>query len=159
MLRPLLKVTFFAWVWQNYRHLIGSTLVLFVAFWLTNKVHQDYLSYLSLKGSDEGVGLSFVIKWLVIFCSIILYFLFNSYLSKRLNKSKSGNPRSGWFKKTSNDSETPERRKGKRLQAKEDSAEDSANDPFANFRGTQKLRSRAEIAIEENTPDAKPENE
>jgi len=144
MLRPLLKVTFIAWIWQNYRHLLASTLVLFVCFWLINRVHQDYLNYLALKGSDAGVGLSFIIKWAAVVASITLYYFFNAFWGARKSRKSPSKTSTSWFSGTDKHKESPT---DMATSSKRDKT-DTVPDPFDQFRGNKKLRSRSEITVE-----------
>ena len=120
MFKQLFKLTFITLVWSRYKPVIVSTFLLFIFFWLTHKVHADFLTYSELQNSDDNIGLSFIIKWLVLIAGIFLYFIYN-HLAGKPRKSKTKNKRTEKADK---------------------------NDPFAEIRQKDKLRSKADFIVE-----------
>ena len=140
MFNKLLNVTLVGFLVNRYGAMIVSTLVLFGYFWVVGLIHRDYLDYLELQGSSQGVGLSFVIKWLAFIVGISLYWLFNSYIRKKADRKR--NKQSSSSLKAAG---LPADKSAKNTRA---SGEAELYDPFDEIRQKEKLRSRADFVIE-----------
>lgn len=136
MLKNLLHLTVLTVIWKRYRKLILSTLLLFLWFWLLGHLHDDYIRYIELNEDKQFLALSFVIKWLAYIVAVIGYLLYNARFSLRV-----GSPRevSGMQDSLEN------------FKAQDDRQLD-VDDPFAQIRQRDKLRSRADFVIEKSRP-------
>jgi hypothetical protein len=145
MLKNLVHLTLLTVIWKKYRSMILSTLVLFGYFFLVSLLHDDYLSYSELNQNQQHLGLSFIIKWSAFIVGILIYLSFNfGFLWKKREQTKSPDPlvKSGKKKSPSETgNETPAT---------------ASNDPFAEIRNRDKLRSRADFLIEKQSPDDRP---
>ena len=144
MFNKLLNVTLVGFLVNRYGAMIVSTLVLFAYFWVVGLIHRDYLDYLELQGGSQGVGLSFVFKWLAFIVGIILYWLFNSYVRKKADRKRNT--------QSSSSLKAAGLRANKSAVNTQASADTEADDPFAEIRQKEKLRSRADIVIESKLP-------
>lgn len=136
MFKQLFKLTVVSVIWKRYKAAIVSTLALFIYYWLVEKLHQDYLQYLSLQQTDTNLGSSFLLKWLMLGLGLGLYLLYN-FWRKRPGKTPLPHVDIKQKKKT-------------RKQAPGNEAElDKGNDPFANIRQRKSLRSKADFVIEQ----------
>ena len=124
MFKQLFRLTFITLIWSRYKSVIVSTILLFIFFWLINKVHADFLTYSELQNSSEHLGLSFVVKWVVMLAGILLYFLYN-HLARKSRRKKPA------IKKDYNPSDD--------------------NDPFAEIRKKDKLKSKSDFILEKKS--------
>ncbi len=136
MLKNLLHLTVLTVLWKRYRKLILSTLLLFLWFWLLGHLHDDYIRYIELNEDKQYLAWSFFIKWSAYIIAVIGYLLYNAGFSLRVNS-------------------------GRRISASKDEADASrarqdrlpdAEDPFAQIRQRDRLRSRADFIIEKTRP-------
>ena len=121
MFKQLFKLTFVTFIWKRYKKIIVSTALLFFYLWLVGRVHGDYLSYLELRENAPDPGLSFILKWAALLFGVFIYFIFHFIYPHK------------FIKKPTNISEN-----------------DDVDDPFNSLRHSKKLRSKADIIIEEN---------
>ena len=130
MIKNILRITLISYIWQRYKIIIVSTLLLFVYFWLIDKLHQDFISYSHLISSDKNLGLSFLLKWFCLLIGVVVYFFLNSRRYKLGKHQKKASNMPG------------------------DSADRPATpnkaDPFQAIREKARLRSKADITIEKN---------
>lgn len=119
MFKQLFRLTFVTFIWSRYKAVIVSTILLFMFFWLTHKVHADFLTYSKLQGESENIGLSFIIKWGVLIAGIVLYFIYN-HLVSRYSKNKPKNKAKQVVKKAIKDDPFDEIRKKDKLKSKAD---------------------------------------
>ncbi|VUD64704.1 hypothetical protein TDB9533_03381 [Thalassocella blandensis] len=136
MFKQIFKLTVVSVVWKRYKAAIISTLALFIYYWLVEKLHEDYLHYISLQQSDSNIGFSFLLKWFFLASGLGLYLLFNFW---RKRPVKSPLPHLDLKHKKKTNKQTPQ---------SADSTAD-ADDPFANIRKREKLRSKADFVIEQ----------
>jgi len=87
---------FYLWLKER----MGQILFLTIAIFLIIYFHNEYLNYIEYKSKFEGsyIGLSFIIKNLLIFIIAVGYFYFYFYL----NKTKKSMARDQQFKKEKN---------------------------------------------------------
>ncbi len=137
MFKQFFRLTVVAYIWKRYKTIIISTLVLFIFFWVVSQLHADYVSYGDLNHDKQYIGLSFVIKWIAFVAGLVVYFLVNSWAFR---SSKRNNAKNNASKKST--------AKGQRNALVVDQ-----NDPFAEIRKKDKLRSRADMIIEQHKPD------
>ena len=121
MFKQAFRLTFITFVWKKYKRIIVSTTVLFASLWLIGFIHNEYLEFAKVH-NDSNLGLSFVLKWLALLGSVVIYLLYNYMGSKKEKTSK---------KKMDEPISTTD-----------------ADDPFAEIRARKKLRSRAEMIID-----------
>ena len=134
MIKNLLRITFVGFIWNRYGTMILSALVLFAYFWIVGKIHGDYLSYAQLHSQTGFVGVSFVVKWLAFLAGVIVYWLFNSVVRKRLIRK--GQER-----------ELPASRPVTSAQP-EALRENAEDDPFEEIRNREALRSKGDLLLE-----------
>ena len=127
MFKQVFRLTFVTFIWKQYKRVIVSTALLFAFLWFVGFAHSEYLDYATREGV-ENVGSSFFIKWIALILGVATYFLFH-YL-------------------------TPSRKDLKNNKNKESiivmPLADGEPDPFDQIRNKEKLRTRAEIVIDEN---------
>ena len=127
MFKQVFRLTFVTFIWKQYKRVIVSTALLFAFLWFVGFAHSEYLDYATREGV-ENVGSSFFIKWIALILGVAIYFLFH-YL-------------------------TPSRKDLKNNKNKESikvmPLADGEPDPFDQIRNKEKLRTRAEIVIDEN---------
>ncbi|MFT5277633.1 MAG: hypothetical protein ACI97K_002395 [Glaciecola sp.] len=147
-------------LWRKYKFFILSLIVLIAFIFVVGQVHQDYLRYNELQDSPTNIGLSFAIKWLIWAGSIILFLLSNHYFNrfkrqqKELESEQSNSAlskllkwKSGFSKKT----QTPNsvQQSMSEESKTEKSAVEQELDPFAAIRKKDKLRSYADVVIDQ----------
>ena len=127
MFKQIFRLTFATFIWKQYKRIIVSTLLLFAYLWLVGSIHSDFLSYAELQADQSMAGRSFLLKWAALVSGVVLYFSYNFFRSaKRKNSDNSTD--------STNSVEQ---------------GEQSQDDPFANIRKMKKLRTRAEISIDQ----------
>lgn len=132
MLNNLLKMTALTLIWKKYRAGIVAVAVLIGYCWLVGVIHQDYLSYRALAGSDDTLGLSFVLKWLAWLAGFTVYLYYdNSPANKRPEHPTAQRA----------DSISP---------ATTDNVQRDEADPFAAIRNKKTLRSKADVVIDKH---------
>ena len=128
MWNNLLKITLVSYIWKRYRRTLIALPLLLLYFWLINLIHHDYLAYSELNDSQVGIGISFVIKWILIFIGIFIFVFIhfaNGNRSARTDGTNGG------------PSIKPD---------KLDTA--SSSDAFDAIRKKDKLRSKAEVILD-----------
>ncbi len=118
------RVAFVALIWKQYKASIISTLLLIAFLLIVSNVHQDYLAALP---AEEVDPLTFVYKWLAYAGGIVIFILFH-VLRARIKPEK-------------------ESTKDKIAESKELTNTD--DDPFAQIRARDKLRSRADFLMDD----------
>ena len=130
MFKQIFRLTFATFIWKQYKRIIVSTLLLFAYLWLVGSIHSDFLSYAELQADQSMAGRSFLLKWAALIGGVVLYFSYNFFRSTK--RKSSGNSNS-----STNNVEQDEQ------------SQTDQNDPFANIRKMKKLRTRAEISIDQ----------
>lgn len=121
MFKQVFRLTFITFVWKQYKRVIVSTVLLFAYLWLVGKVHTDFLDYARAEQNTD-IGLSFLVKWAALAVGTLIYLAYNLVGRKRKPVHK---------------------------KQQVTTVPDDASDPFAEIRLRKKLRSRAEMLIEE----------
>lgn len=67
---------FLAMIWRRYRRLFIAIGLLLVSYFLVSLLHQDYLAYARNSGNATFLGLSYVVKWVILLViTLVFYFL------------------------------------------------------------------------------------
>ena len=135
MFNQLLKWTLLISIWRKYKQYIGITVILILALMLTSFLHQDYVDY-SLVSNNQGLGFSYVIKWLVYLMLVTAYWFAVGRIKSIRGKD------SDLHRKM----KVAEHKNTKQAQKNETS--EHHPDPFANIRQKKNLRSKADMEIE-----------
>ena len=161
-MNKLINIILSGLLWRKYKFFILSLLVLIAFIFVVGQVHQDYLRYNELQDTPTNIGLSFAVKWLVWACSITIFLVSNHYFNQykrqqkelaseqsnsalsKLLKWKSRITASGEEQKTTNEKVT---RTSKLVV--DDEKLSHSDDPFADIRKKDKLRSYADVVIEQ----------
>lgn len=133
MFKQIFRLAFVTVIWKQYKGIIVSTLILFTYLWLVGSVHADYMSYAEIQSNDALVGRSFLYKWAALIIGVIIYIIYNFV---RGSSSKDE-------EKSATQKKTPSK-----LII---SGELDADDPFAEIRNKEKLRTRAEILVDKKS--------
>jgi hypothetical protein len=140
MFRFLAKSALATVIWKRYRRPLGSTLALLVSYFFIAMVHSDYVAWATTTAEHEHLWASFVVKWLALIGVTLLYYWFNSRALSRHNAH------------TETRTERQANTHAKRASAPADSHKPATGpDPFAEIRRKDKLRSRADIAMDATT--------
>jgi len=137
MFKQIFRIAFVGLIWKQYKSVIISTTVLFAYLWLVGSVHEDYLNYAELQNDKSLAGRSFLLKWAALSSGVLLYIAFH-FLFRGSRKQENTTE----FRDSNNS-----KKSNKHLSKKKDSP-----DPFAAIREKNKLRTRAEIALEKKKP-------
>lgn len=129
MFKQVFRLTFVTFIWKQYKRYIVSTTLLFAYLWFVGFAHSEYLEFATSDGVEASVGGSFFIKWAALILGVALYLLFH-YLAPSRKKTK----------KEKGKTEVPPLAEGE-------------PDPFDQFRNKKKLRTRAEILIDQQKTD------
>ena len=132
MFKQVFRVAFVTLIWKQYKGSIISTLLLIAYLLIVSNVHQDYL----LASGDDAEKITFVYKWLAYLAGIILVCTYH------------------WIKTkfSQNDDETSEGNTKAQIE-KYRAMENTSDDPFAEIRAREKLRSRADFLMEKKDKD------
>lgn len=133
MFRFLARSALATVIWKRYRRPIGSTLALFISYFFIVMVHGDYISWATTTAEHKHLWASFVIKWLALIGVTLLYYWFNTRTWTADDPAAEVKPKS--------------KRAARRQRAPQPDA--SEPDPFASIRSKDKLRSRADLALEQ----------
>jgi len=127
MWKSLLKLSVVSYVWKRYKRTLVAFPLLLVYFWGVGLVHEDFISYVSLEGDNQGVGWSFLIKWLLILVGIVVFIAIHL----------AGDP----------DENKHEKESFTHSQANTKNTREEF-DAFSNIRNKGKLRSKADVILE-----------
>jgi len=134
MLNNLLKMTAITLIWKKYRRGIVAIAILIAYCWLVAIIHQDYLSYRALAGSDDTLGLSFILKWLAWLVGFAVYFFYDSDPAKAAAQRPVAHSDNNIH---TDASDQPPR---------------GDTDAFSAIRDKKKLRSKADVVIDKHRP-------
>jgi hypothetical protein len=134
MFKQIFRLTFVTFVWKQYKQIIVSTLLLFGFLWLAGSIHEDYLNYADQLNDQALASQSFIYKWIALCAGVLIYLAYH-FFRIRVRNSKTGAGKN-------------------KAQAKGQSSSNTSmplddNDPFAEIRIKKKLRSRAEMMIDQ----------
>ena len=139
MFKQIFRITFVTLVWKQYKSVIVSTLLLFAFLWLVGNVHEDYLVYAADQNDEGLVGRSFLYKWIALVSGVLLYLSYHWLRSGSSKTIKEPQSKNAYFSKGNS---------GKAKINSFPENEQSDDDPFAELRKKDKLRSRAEILVD-----------
>ena len=131
MFKQAFRLAFVALIWKQYKALIVSTLILFFYIFLIGNIHDDYLAHLKLQDNSASTGLSFILKWSAYAGGLILYFVFHWWRGRNQAKTEQ-----------SGQSENSIQERSKAIASIEE-------DPFAEIRERENLRSRADFLMDD----------
>ncbi|MFT7259036.1 MAG: hypothetical protein ACI9MS_000889 [Glaciecola sp.] len=169
-MNKLINIILSGLLWRKYKFFILSLIILIAFIFVVGQVHQDYLRYNELQETPTNIGLSFAVKWLIWASSITLFLVANHYfnrykrqqkelaseqsnsaLSKLLTwKSRFGNNAGSSLTNSNKGSSTSKQKGSATANAAEVDGHD-AGDPFAAIRKKDKLRSYADVVIEQKS--------
>lgn len=133
MFRFLAKSALATFIYKRYRHTIVASLLLLFSYWVIAMIHSDYVDYATSADAREHLLLSYVLKWACLLSATLAYFFF---INRRLHAP------------AGDDVPPPVTpAEGKKAST---SATNEAADPFAGIRNKEKLKSRADIALDQN---------
>jgi hypothetical protein len=167
-MNKLINIILSGLLWRKYKFFILSLIILIAFIFVVGQVHQDYLRYNELQEIPTNIGLSFAVKWLIWASSITLFLVANHYfnrykrqqkelaseqsnsaLSKLLKwKSRFGNNAESSLRHSSEESSTSKQKGSETAKVAEVDVHDGV-DPFAAIRKKDKLRSYADVVIEQ----------
>lgn len=150
-MNKLINIILSGLLWRRYKFLICSLIVLIVFVWLVGNIHQDYLEYLQTINQQSGVALSFVIKWAVYCLGVAVFFFSNHWVngSKERKALKNTRNKSLFSIVKSKISSTPNGDSSSDELDTNSKAENDSSDPFAEIRTKKKLRSYAELLVDD----------
>lgn len=177
-MNKLINIILSGLLWRKYKFFILSLIILVAFIFVVGQVHQDYLRYNELQDTPSNIGISFAVKWLIWAGSITLFLVANHYFNrykkqqKELASEQSNSALSKLLKwrldfgstnRSSTDGDSTARKPSTRVKSEttantsgttSDAGSDteSTDDPFAAIRKKDKLRSYADVVIE-NKPD------
>lgn len=129
MLKPIAQLLLSSYLWKRYRHRIMPLLGYLLACALVFLIHSEYLTYAQTAQTTAFVGLSFILKWVVL---IAITFGYLNYSPKSESRESSS-------------AKDVEPKKTDLSPAKMSSDEE---DRFAALRGKRKLKGRGDFIIE-----------
>ncbi len=132
MFKQVFRVAFITLIWKQYKGSIISTLLLIAYLFIVSSIHRDYL----LAAGDEAEKITFVYKWLAYLVGVIAFCTFHWIRSK--------------FSQTLD--ETSQENTKAQIE-KYRAMENTSDDPFAEIRTREKLRSRADFLMEKEDRD------
>lgn len=134
MLNQLLKWSIAIGLWKKYGRALKWFPVVLLLLFVIYAVHRDYIEFVEVSQVSSHLALSFVLKWLAVFCVIAIYiFYIRSVLyvnRKKTRVRESLNKKAGPKKKSSN------------IEGAE-----PVTDPFERIRQKEKLRSKADVIL------------
>ncbi len=151
-------------LWRKYKFFIISLILLVAFIFVVGQVHDDYLRYNELQETPTNIGLSFAVKWVVWGLSISVFLVCNHFFNKYKKQQKQIESEQSnsalkkimkWKASLSSDTQVKSSDKMSHEQkpARVEKTQ-SASDPFAAIRKKKKLRSYADVIIEQK-PDKK----
>ncbi|MGB3727202.1 MAG: hypothetical protein WA981_15740 [Glaciecola sp.] len=151
-MNKIINIVLSGLLWRRYKLLIVSLIVLVASIFIIGKVHSDYLAYVQTSQTPANVGWSFAVKWGAWFFVLLLFLLVNHLANKQKDKQavqdKPNKTLSAIivdkFKGKKESIQTP------RNTSQNSTANNQDNDPFAQLREKDKLRSYADLLIEKN---------
>lgn len=146
-------------LWRKYKFFIISLILLVAFIFVVGQVHDDYLRYNELQENPTNIGLSFAVKWAIWALSIGVFLtsnhLFNKYKKqqKQIESEQSNSALKKiirWKASLSSDSQSSsDKATSAERETKSVSKNKSTEDPFASIRKKKKLRSYADVIIEQ----------
>ena len=134
MWNNLLKLSLVSYIWRRYKKTVILLPVLLLYFWVVGLAHDDYLAYAELQANKQWVGLSFIVKWLLLIGGVACFVLM--HLSDRA--AKEAKPEIDVDPKMI--AKAP-------LATKEELFTSEINDSFARIRDKKSLSSKADVIL------------
>ena len=163
-MNKLINIILTAALWRNYKFMIISVLVLIASVFVVGLIHDDYLQWAQYQLTQSNgsvpvsIGWSFVVKYVVYIAAIVMCFYANKWVNnkKAMQKAEAGEDNTVLkrilsFKRKVQDPEQPNQPLRKKQTHQGQGASTSPNvnkDVFANIRNKPKLRSQADIVID-----------
>ena len=157
----LIKYALTLLLWRNYKVLIVTTLILIFTVVIINMAHSDYLTWAQMQEPIVATGASFIYKYCAFGALLIGFLLINHYANKRLEAKEAAQKGKGnvvldkllrakdkaktQVQQSFNQVKSTQRRHDS---AKEATQASGGNDPFANIRKKAKLRTQAEVIMD-----------
>lgn len=155
MFQHVVRWTFLITIWKKYKGQLLTTLAYILGLLIISLVHSDYLDYVAVsKQGQEFVSKSFLLKWLAYIIITAVYF----WLFKSFSKvEKEGHEDLSFLRKFSSKRKTKsgsvsgrsEDKVAKSVKSQGTKSANTSNDPFANIRKKEKLRSEADLIVEQ----------
>ncbi|MFT2109923.1 hypothetical protein [Marinomonas sp. 2405UD68-3] len=145
MMNQLFRLTFVTFIWKKYKQLIVSILSLILLLWITEQLHQDFISYSQLNEDTAYLALSFIVKWVVFILLCIGFIVINVSFGKKVAIKKQSK---SFFKE--NVVKTREPSFHKKGQEKKSESTKKIIDPFDEIRKKPHLRSKANVVLDED---------
>ncbi len=160
MFQHVVRWTFMITIWKKYKGQLLTTIGYFIGLLLISFVHQDYLDFVKAANEDQQyVATSFMFKWLAyIGITLVYYWVFTRFSKSAESADHAKGSSLGFLKKyarkstsTSNKGDSPlsagyaSEKQGTPKQA----PDFERNDPFENIRNKSKLRSEADILLDQ----------
>ncbi|MDO3388637.1 hypothetical protein QWI17_22515 [Gilvimarinus sp. SDUM040013] len=133
MFRFLAKSALATLIWKRYHRPIVATFALLIGYFLVAMIHGDYVDYVKGAADTTYLWLSYLFKWGLLIALTVAYYL---YLNRQLRQSETlgqGTP-------------NPAKNTG----TKSTATPQSAQDPFAAIRSKRKLKSHADVALDQS---------
>ena len=142
MFKQFFRLTFVTFIWKHYKRIIVSTALLFAFLWFVGYAHSEYQSYANLHQA-KGAQSSFFYKWIAQILGVSCYLLFHYLMpSRKQQKLK--------LKEKAKEQEKELKKASKPFKSKKVPPPDpNEPDPFEQIRKKDKLRSRAEMLVDE----------
>jgi hypothetical protein len=149
MFQHVVRWTFFITIWKKYKGQLLTTFAYLIGLLLISMVHKDYLDYVAVANEGKAfVSTSFLIKWVAYILLTGIYFWLFGRFSKPAVKAHED---LGFLKKfAAKKQNRNQNHKDFSVDAGTAETSQSAPDPFANIRKKEKLRSEADLIIEQH---------
>lgn len=156
-MNKLINIVLSGLLWRQYKFLIVSLVLLIVVIFIVGQVHNDYIDYANTSNENANVGLSFIIKWLAWVGAVVAFFVSNHLVNKKKEREKAQAPSSTLQKilafKANKKSALKGEKESLNKQTNDNTStsdQNSQQDPFAQIREKQKLRSMGDFLIEKH---------
>lgn len=145
-------------LWRKYKFFILSLILLIAFIFVVGQVHIDYLRYNDRQAAPGNVGISFAVKWAVWALSIFVFLAANHYFNQYKKQQKQANAGQSnsalkkilkWKDGLTDKNQDPVIEQEQIKTTKKRAEGSAAGDPFENIRKKKKLRSYADIIIEQ----------
>lgn len=143
-------------LWRRYKFLIISLLILIAVIVLTGRIHQDYIEFAKAADQPDFLGWSFFIKWFVWVLCFFVFYLVNNQHNKRKEKEQIQSESSTsviakFMDRKAKSAKVAKPEKSNKNEQFKDNA--GGVDPFEHLRSKDKLRSYAEVIIDNHEKD------
>lgn len=136
MFKFLAKSAVFSLIWNRYRKIILSTIVLFGSYFVISLMHTDYLDYAKLSQSEHNIAVSYGFKWAALLLTSAVYYWTNVRQPPLSKNNQENTAPSKTSRKPQAASNAP-------------SLKPPSGDPFAEIRKKDKLSSKGDRILKE----------